>query len=169
MSGKAITGIAAVYFVAGELSRLGYTALVTTRNTQAYDILVHNPRSNKSLALQVKSIRQMQKNPRDDTFPGVVKANDRTLESELKKIRITYVFVYFPSAKYPRYFVVEPIRLRKLIRYTWQWYLRESHHRKPLESIKKAEHPLGPWVEILEPYENNWKVIETIIGRPYSN
>ena len=58
MASKAqLTGIAATHLVAAHLSLLGYNAAVTSRNAAGSDILVENPATSRSLAIQVKSNR----------------------------------------------------------------------------------------------------------------
>lgn len=54
MSGS-ISGAAGVYFVAGELSRLGYIALPTIRNTEGIDLVVSDMNSSRTVYLQVKT------------------------------------------------------------------------------------------------------------------
>ncbi len=48
-------GIAGEYFVAAELSRRGYVACLTLRNTRGIDILASNPEATKSVGIQVKT------------------------------------------------------------------------------------------------------------------
>jgi hypothetical protein len=166
MTDKALLGMAGVYFVAAELSRLGYVALVTSRNTKAYDILVHNPKSKANLPLQIKTIRQRQKNPLYDNYM-VVKVSQRTIQKELRKIDTTYVFVYFPNQGTQRYFIVPPADLRKTIRECWEDYVGPgTRHIKPLREIKKSLHPIGPWIELLISYENRWDLLERVVGEP---
>lgn len=50
-----ISGAAGVYFVAGELSRRGYIALTTTRNTKGIDLIVSNIDFSRTAYLQVKT------------------------------------------------------------------------------------------------------------------
>ena len=50
-----LSGIAGEYFVAGELSRRGYIASVTLRNTKGIDILAANSDATKSVGIQVKT------------------------------------------------------------------------------------------------------------------
>lgn len=55
MRSHQISGMAGVYFAAAELSRLGYIALVTTRNTKAADIVAMNDKTGMTVAIQVKT------------------------------------------------------------------------------------------------------------------
>jgi len=48
-----LTGIAGTYYVAAELSRMGYLAYPTSRNVGEVDILAANPRTGKSVSIQV--------------------------------------------------------------------------------------------------------------------
>lgn len=52
---KGITGIAGEYFVAGELSRQVFMALVTLRNNDSVDIHALKLADNKIFAIQVKT------------------------------------------------------------------------------------------------------------------
>ncbi|MDP1660275.1 MAG: hypothetical protein Q8L55_00020 [Phycisphaerales bacterium] len=54
---KWLSGVAGEYFVAAELSRRGYIAAVTMRNTRGLDLLVSRPGSKRALTLQVKTIQ----------------------------------------------------------------------------------------------------------------
>lgn len=50
-----LTGVAGEYFVAAELSRLGYIATLTLKNTRGIDILAVNLKATKSTSIQVKT------------------------------------------------------------------------------------------------------------------
>jgi len=52
---KVLSGVSGEYFVAGELSRRGYIASITLRNTRGIDILVTNSDASKSVGIQVKT------------------------------------------------------------------------------------------------------------------
>jgi len=52
---KSIIGVAGVHYVAAELSRRGYIALVTTRNTKGIDVLASSPDARTSIGIQVKT------------------------------------------------------------------------------------------------------------------
>ena len=55
------SGISGEYLSAGELSRRGYIASLTLRNSKGVDILVANADASKSLAIQVKTNQGSQK------------------------------------------------------------------------------------------------------------
>ena len=50
-----ITGVAGEYFVAAELSRRGYIASISLRNTRGIDILATNEDSSRSVTIQCKT------------------------------------------------------------------------------------------------------------------
>jgi hypothetical protein len=51
MGKRQTSGMAGVYYVAAELSTLGYTALVTTRNAKAADIIAINGKTGMTAAI----------------------------------------------------------------------------------------------------------------------
>jgi len=50
-----LAGVAGEYFVAAELSRRGYLASITLRNTKGVDILASNGNASRTVAIQVKT------------------------------------------------------------------------------------------------------------------
>jgi hypothetical protein len=52
-----LVGVAGEYFVAGELSRRGYIASITLRNSKGVDILVSNQEATRQVGIQVKTNR----------------------------------------------------------------------------------------------------------------
>lgn len=50
-----LCGVAGEYFVAAELSRMGYIASITLRNTKGLDILVSNENASRQVGIQVKT------------------------------------------------------------------------------------------------------------------
>ena len=52
---RTLSGIAGEYFVAAELTRRGYVASLTLRNTRGIDILASNADATKSVGIQVKT------------------------------------------------------------------------------------------------------------------
>ena len=58
---KVLTGVTGEYFVAAELSRRGYLASITLRNTKGVDILCSNADASRSVGIQVKTSTGMQR------------------------------------------------------------------------------------------------------------
>lgn len=50
-----LAGVSGEYFVAAELSKRGYIASITLRNTKGVDVLCSNEDASKSVAIQVKT------------------------------------------------------------------------------------------------------------------
>lgn len=88
------TGIAAEYYVAGELSRLGYNVTFTFGNTKSIDLLIE--KDDTIIAIQVKGIQR-------------TKSICWNLDKTKVKANIFYVLVNLhidtPSAK-PEFFVL---------------------------------------------------------------
>ena len=56
-----LTGVAGEYFVAAELSRRGFIASITMRNTRGIDILATNAEAKRAVTIQCKSSRNKSK------------------------------------------------------------------------------------------------------------
>lgn len=52
---RQISGMTGVYYVAAELSKRGYAALVTTRNTKSFDIVAVNEKTGTTKSIEVKT------------------------------------------------------------------------------------------------------------------
>src|SRR5262245_3256398 len=103
-------GIAGEYLVAAELSRRGYVASVTLRNTRGIDILASNADATKSVGIQVKATQRSQ--PR---WMMSSKAEKDTAEN------LFYVFVCLPPGSTPTFYIVP----RRVV----AQYVRKSHAR----------------------------------------
>jgi hypothetical protein len=57
-----LVGVSGEYFVAAELSRRGYVASISLRNTRGLDILATNQRAARSITIQVKTSQLAGKN-----------------------------------------------------------------------------------------------------------
>jgi len=56
-----LVGVSGEYFVAAELSRLGYVASITLRNTRGMDVLATNTDASRSVGISVKTNRGSKK------------------------------------------------------------------------------------------------------------
>jgi hypothetical protein len=56
-----LCGVSGEYFVAAELSRLGFIASITLKNTKGFDILATNEKASKTIAIQVKTNQGVEK------------------------------------------------------------------------------------------------------------
>jgi hypothetical protein len=105
---KILTGIAGEYFVAAELSRRGYVASLTLRNTRGIDILASNTDATKSVGIQVKA--NSGKKPQW--------LLSRKAESDIAE-NLFYVFVNLNGTDTPEYYIVPRAVVAK--------YVKESH------------------------------------------
>src|SRR5262249_12862625 len=92
---RTLSGIAGEYFVAGELSRRGYVASLTLRNTRGIDILASNADATKSVGIQVKT---NQSSKQDWLLTEAAEAD--TAEN------LFYVFIRLNRLGVPDYYVV---------------------------------------------------------------
>src|SRR5437763_8863000 len=88
-------GISGEYFVAAELSRRGYVASLTLRNTRGIDILASNRDATKSVGIQVKTCQ----GTRADWMLN------KKAEADLAE-NLFYVFVCLPQSALPIFYVV---------------------------------------------------------------
>ena len=64
-----LTGVAGEYFVAAELSRRGFIASITMRNTRGIDILATTSEAKSAVTIQCKSSRDKNKRPNTGSAP----------------------------------------------------------------------------------------------------
>ncbi len=105
---KILTGIAGEFFVAAELSRRGYIASLTLRNTKGIDILASNQDATKSVGIQVKA------NKGSNTKWLLSQKAERDIADHL-----CYLFVNLNETAPPTYYIVP----RKVV----ADYVRETH------------------------------------------
>lgn len=89
-------GIAGEHFVAAELTRRGYVATLTSKNTKAIDILVSDKVGNRVVAVQVKACD----NPKQIKW----KLGEKVEENFTPNLY--YVFVNMNAGETPSYYVV---------------------------------------------------------------
>ncbi len=155
---KALVGQYGVYHVASLLCWKGYNAVPTSRNTKAVDLIVHNPRNDKSVGIQVKTLRQQRKrDPSKDGY-AIINVIPEKMNEVKDKFSNPFVFVYIPTGEKPnpRCFIVPKEDVFKLCKEQWERYVRESKHRESTNEIAKRRQVLGILVKELESYENKW-------------
>lgn len=109
MTDNNISGASGEYFVAGELSKKGYIALLTTRNTTGIDIIVTNPTTYKSTNIQVKTTRR---NP-----PWLLSKKDEKSHGN----KLFYVFVNMMYNKQEYYIVPSNVVANRIKKYHQRW------------------------------------------------
>lgn len=131
---KKLVGDAGQYFVAGELSRRGYAAALTTVNTEHYDLLVINEETHAQAVIQVKT-----------TSGG---ANKWILSRKVEDISFDdffYVFVNLHDGGAPTYHIVPSGFLRQHVAEGHAAWLRQpgkngkAHNDNPMRSFTDFE------------------------------
>jgi hypothetical protein len=137
-------GVAGEYFVAAELSRRGYVASLTLRNTRGIDILASNTDATKSVGIQVKTSQ----GTRAD---WILNAKAEKDEAE----NLFYVFVCLPSEGMPSFYVVPRATVAKYVRddhSKWQATLDRKGQQHAPSSIRKFRDPKNT-------YKDKWDLL----------
>ena len=135
-----LTGVAGEYFVAAELSRRGYIASISLRNTRGIDILATNQIASHSVTIQCKTSQVYRKNWM------------LTEKSERFFARNHYyVFVGLGAAdQRPTFHIVPSITVAKFIKASHQRYLgtfRKDGKKHADTSMRVFEDPNNKYLE----------------------
>lgn len=112
-------GIAGEFFVAAELTRRGYIASLTGKNTKAIDILASNKDGSKSVAIQVKTSNNKMVNRWMMTKKVEEIFNDN----------LFYVLVNMNEGKMPSYYVVPSTFLAEKIKNEYENWLNSPGYQ----------------------------------------
>jgi len=139
-----LCGIAGEYFVAAELSRRGYIAAVTLRNTRGADVLVSHPARWKTATVQVKTQQR-------GKTEWMLNKSDETPKGEDH----FYVFVALNGRDgVPEYHVVPG-------NYVAQW-CADNHQRWLSGTKKDGSQRKDSSIRVFRPgedFRNNWDAI----------
>lgn len=108
-------GIAGEYLVAAELTRQGYVASLTLRNTRGIDILASNSDATRSVGIQVKASQSR----------NAAWLLNKKAESDLAD-NLFYVFVCLPKGEVPSYYVVPRRVVARYVRESHQAWLKKT-------------------------------------------
>lgn len=130
---KQLSGIAGEYYVAAELSRNGYLAAVTLRNSDSIDILASNVDGKNQIAIQVKTTQGK------DKWILSKKVEDETNTPDNKY----FVFVSLPDNKQlkPQFSIIKASELREFITKAHRDWLavpgknRTDHNARQYEEV----------------------------------
>ncbi len=109
-----LAGVAGEYLVAGELSRRGWIASLTLRNTRGVDILASNSELTRSVGIQVKTSQ----------LPRPAWLLNQRAES-LADEHYYYVFVRLNGFGQPKFYIVPSQVVAEYTRRTHQEWLRQ--------------------------------------------
>ena len=136
-----LIGVAGEYLVAGELSRKGYIASITRRNSKGVDILVSNQEAKKTRGIQVKSNRGSRR-----AWVLNQKAENYFAPN------LYYVFVNLNSGESADFYIVPSKVVAKFIKKEHSDWLKargkkgQKHHDNPMRIFKdKDEEYLNRW------------------------
>jgi hypothetical protein len=137
-------GIAGEYFVAAELSRRGYGASLTLRNTRGIDVLASNADATKSVGIQVKTCQGL-----EPTWLLNEKAENESAEN------LFYVFVCLPDCGEPSFYVVPQSVVAKEVRESHQRWLATPRR----DGREHRDNPNRKWGDPQGVYKDRWDVL----------
>ena len=131
-----LTGMAGEFLTAGKLFKLEYQVSVTLGNAKGIDLFVHNPRTDRTFAVQVKTLRKK------NCFP---------MRKESVKPDHVYVFVLLngPDQQEEFFVVLGKTIIRNVNHFFGTSYVRETPSTFPAINY-------GP----LKEYRDNWAVFD---------
>jgi hypothetical protein len=138
-------GIAGEYFVAAELSRRGYVAFLTLRNTRGIDVLASNTNATKSVGIQVKTCQGSQ--PK-----WLLNAKAEADSAE----KLCYVFVCLPERDAPSFYVVPRDVVARFVRDSHQdWLAKPGRGGRP-----HRDNPNRSFCDPNGQYRDRWDLLE---------
>jgi hypothetical protein len=145
-----LSGISGEYFVAAELSRRGYVASLTLRNTRGIDILVSNADATKSVGIQVKTKQGR----------GAYWVLNKKVESDVAE-NLFFVFVTLNALESPHYYVVPRRDVARFVTDSHTKWLKTPGRggRKHVDNpMRKFKDPDGR-------YRDKWELLSLELGR----
>ena len=141
---KITSGIAGVYSAAAELSKQGYIASMTLRNTKGIDIMVANEDATKTVGVQVKTNQGS-----SDWWMLSDKAEDYFAEN------LFYIFVNLNNGNKPDFFIV-PSKIMAIA-------VKESHRKWLITPGRKGrkhkDNPIRQFKDEEKQYLNRWDLL----------
>jgi len=138
-------GVSGEYFVAAELSKRGYIASITLRNTRGIDILCSNQHATKQISIQVKTTKESNR----------VWILDKKSE-EFYSSNHFYVFVSLNQKENcPDFFIVPSKIVAKTVKKSHQKWLRgksKTGKKRKDSSMRKFHDDEGK-------YLNSWDLL----------
>jgi hypothetical protein len=140
---KVLSGIAGEYYVAAELSRRGFLAAITLRNSDGIDILISSLNGDQLFSVQVKTTQNKFK-----WFLNM-KIENETAENKY------FVFVSMPAnlSDHPKYRIIKATELAQ--------HIKISHaHWLTVEGKNGKKHNDSPARQFDDRYRHNMNVFE---------
>jgi hypothetical protein len=140
-----LVGVAGEYFVAAELSRRGYIASITLRNTRGIDIVATNQVATRSVTIQCKTKQVARK-----SWPLNVKNESFMPDDHF------YVFVAFHGVdERPSYHIVPSRVVAKYVTTTHRHFLRTPRR----DGGKHADNQVRQFADIGDKHLERWDLL----------
>src|SRR6202030_468684 len=139
-----LTGIAGEYFVGAELSRRGYVASITLRNTRGIDILASNADATKSVGIQVKTNQEARKK--------------WILNEKIEKnvaTNLIFVFVRLNGYDAPKYHIVPLADVVKCVSDDHKQWLSKPGSKGQAHK----DNPVRNFADMDEKYLDRWELL----------
>ncbi|OGV63043.1 MAG: aspartate ammonia-lyase [Lentisphaerae bacterium RIFOXYA12_FULL_48_11] len=141
-----LVGVSGEYFVAAELTRRGYIASITLKNTRGIDVLASNEDASKSVGIQVKT--------------NSTKRKDWILNEKAEKSHsnsLFYIFVNLSDAgRLPDYYVVPSRVVASYVKRTHrEWLAKRGRHGR-----KHRDNPMRHFKDEIEVYRDRWDLLK---------
>jgi hypothetical protein len=140
-----LSGVSGEYFVAAELSRRGYIASLTLKNTQGIDILASSADASRQVAIQVKT----------NQGSGEDWVLNQTAEGQALP-RLFYVFVRLNGLGNPEYFVVPSKIVAEQAKERHKRWLKKLGRR----GQRHKDVSMRKFGKGKQRYRNNWDVLK---------
>lgn len=142
---KILSGVAGEYFVAAELSRRGYIASITLKNTRGVDLLAANATATKSTTIQVKTNQGRKKK-------WIL---DHKAETDIAD-NLVYVFVNLKGLKeLPDYHIVPSALVAEYCKRTHAEWLAKPGRKGQLHNDGKIRN----FDDHSETYLSRWEIL----------
>ncbi|MDP4279143.1 MAG: hypothetical protein QQM50_01145 [Dehalococcoides mccartyi] len=151
---NALTGACGLYYAAAELTRLGYTTALTTRNAKGIDILASTCDGKRSVQIQVKTSNC---NPR---YKFILNKDAETLYAK----DLFYIFVhlnglsttpYKPATK-PDYYIVPSKIVANHVRTSHEeWLMKLGRNGQTHKDT-----PMRTFIDHNDEYREKWELLE---------
>jgi len=149
-SSYGITGVSGEYFIAAELSRRGWIAVLTLKNTPNIDLIASTPDGKRTINVQVKtrSVGNRQGWILNESIETIVPG---------KNFYIAFVDLKGIDSQPDYYIIPRNLFAKWIAKRHQEWLARPGKHGKahvdnPIRAFDK------PQFQEFEKYHNNWKI-----------
>ena len=144
---KQKSGNIGIFLAAAKLSHLNYLALITSRNTKGYDIVILNPETNIGKGVQVKCSFQ-------GTFVVLRSDVDNFMDDIQGKVICDHIFVDIADIDHPHFFTIPLNDLRQMLQEQINIYVNRARQTPLSGNLTKA------WKsDEIRQYEDQWQLI----------